>query len=160
MIKEVLKVLLKDIGIPSITLEDMEFTARDNCYWISFREGGKALPTIIGFTEYDGIGVEYTDEGNYIYVDSDTDSVRRFVRDISEEGLSFELDISLEIMEKLIQGGIKFSIVEDYNKEKFCITPGPEVKVVAVGDKGFRLKFQDSSIWVSISESSKIRIYL
>ena len=159
MIKEVLKVLLKDIGIPSITLEDMEFTTKNNCYWISYKEGGKALPTIIGFTEDDIIQAEYTDEGNYLFVD-DKNSLRRFVRDISDEGLSFELDISLEIMEKLIQGGIKFSIVEDYNKEKFCITPGPEVKVVAVGEKGFRLKFQDSSIWVSISESSKIRIYL
>lgn len=158
-IKEVLRVLLKEIGIPSVKSEDMEFSYKDDRYWISYSEYGRVNPTIVGFTEHDIVGVDYTDEGDYIYVDSDGDNLRRFVRDIPEGGLCFDLSISSNIMEKLIKGKIKFSIV-DGNTEEFCLTPGCDVQVMVVGEKGFSLKFQDSTVWVFLSENSKIRIYL
>lgn len=157
-IKEILRVLLKDIGIPSITVEDMEFSHRDNYYWIAYKENGKLNPTIVEFTEQDTIGVDYTDEGNYIFVDSDVDKLRRFVRDISNNGLYFELDISYEIIEKLIQNKIKFSIVEN-DREKFCLTPDSEAQLTLVGEKGLSLKFGESIVWVYLTENSKIRIY-
>lgn len=157
-IKEILRVLLKEIGIPSITVEDMEFTYKDGCYRITYEEGNKVNPTIVGFTEYETINVEYSDEGNYIFIDSDTDSIRRFVRDISDNGLYFELDISYEIIEKLIQNKIKFSIV-DNDREKFCLTPDSGAQLVIVGEKGLSLKFGESIVWVYFTENSKIRIY-
>ena len=157
-IKEILRVLLREIGIPSITVEDMEFTYKDGCYRITYEEGNKVNPTIVGFTEHETINVEYSDEGNYIFIDSDTDSIRRFVRDISDKGLYFELDISYEIIEKLIQNKIKFSIVEN-DREKFCLTPDSGAQLVIVGEKGLSLKFGESIIWVYLTENSRIRIY-
>lgn len=156
-IKEILRVLLREIGIPSIIVEDMEFSYNHCSYWISYRENGKANPTIVGFTEHDSVYVEYTDEGNYIYID-DEGSMRRFVRDISDNGLYFELDISYEIIEKLIQNKIKFSIV-DNDREKFCLTPDSEAQLTLVGEKGLSLKFGESIVWVYLTENSKIRIY-
>lgn len=157
-IREILRVLLREIGIPSITVEDMEFTYKDGCYRITYEEGNKVNPTIVGFTEYETVNVEYSDEGNYIFIDSDTDSIRRFVRDISDNGLHFELDISYEIIEKLIQNKIKFSIVEN-DREKFCLTPDSEAQLTLVGEKGLSLKFGESIVWVYLTENSKIRIY-
>ncbi len=157
-VKEILRVLLKDIGIPSIKVEDMEFSYKDGCYWITYEEGNKINPTIVGFTEYESINVEYSDEGNYIFVDSDTDSIRRFVRDISDKGLYFELDVSREILEKLIQNKIKFSIVEN-DREKFCLDSDGGTQVVVVGEKGLSLKFGESIVWVYLTENSRIRIY-
>lgn len=158
-IKEVLKVLLKEIGIPSIKSGDMEFSYKDDRYWISYSENGKRNLTIVGFTEHDMVDVEYTDEGNYIYIDSDADNLRRFVRDIPEGGLYLDLDISFNTVEKLIEGKIKFSIVTG-DAEKFCLVPGCNTQVAVVGEKGLSLKFQDSLIWVFLSENSKIRIYV
>ena len=63
-VKEILRVLLKELGIPSIKVEDMEFSYKDGCYWIAYEEGKKINPTIVGFTEYESINVEYSDEGN------------------------------------------------------------------------------------------------
>lgn len=155
-IREILRVLLKEIGIPSITVEDMEFTYKDG-YWIYYKESGKLNPTIIGFTEDDSVYVEYTDEGNYIFVDSEV-GPRRFVRDISDNGLYFELDVSREIIEKLIQNKIKFSIVEN-DREKFCLNSDGSTQVTVVGEKGLSLKFGESIVWVYLTENSRIRIY-
>ena len=157
-VKEILRVLLKELGIPSIKVEDMEFSYKDGCYWIAYEEGKKINPTIVGFTEYESINVEYSDEGNYIFVDSDTDSLRRFVRDISDKGLYFELDVSREIIEKLIQNKIKFSIVEN-DREKFCLNSDGGTQVTVVGEKGLSLKFGESIVWVYLTENSRIRIY-
>lgn len=156
-IREILRVLLREIGIPSITVEDMEFSYKDGCYWIAYKESGKPNPTLVGFAECDSVYVGYTDEGNYIIVDSEV-GPRRFIRDISNNGVYFELDISYEIVEKLVQNKIKFSIVEN-DREKFCLTPDSEVQLTLVGEKGLSLKFGESIVWVYLTENSKIRIY-
>lgn len=156
IIEEILRALLKELEITSITLEDMEFSYMDGQYWITYPENGRGSLTTVGFSEYEKIQLDFTG-GRDSLVISDENGVERFTRRILNDIHYFELEESLGNIEKLIKCGIKFSLVED-GEEKFRLYDY-EAQVMAV-DGGLSLSFGNSTIWIRLSKNPKIRIYI
>lgn len=158
VIKDVLRVLLKGMGLDKITLDDMEFSYWNSYYWITYSENGRENPTKVGFHEHEGIRLEYN-KGKYTLIVADENPAYRFTRDVLVEVPFFEVEASPGNVEQLIKHGVQFSIVED-GKERLRLGSCYSAKVMAVEGDELSLKLHDSTIWVNISENSKIRIYV
>lgn len=155
-IENILRALLKEMEITSMTLEDMEFSYTDGQYWITYPENGRGSLTTVGFSEYEKIQLDFTG-GRDSLVISDVNGVERFTRRILNDIHYFELEESFGNIEKLIKSGIKFSLVED-GEEKFRLYDY-EAQVIAA-DGGLVLSFGYSTIWIRLSNNPKIRIYV
>lgn len=155
IIKDILRVLLKELEITSVTLEDMEFSYMNGWYWITYPENGRESLTTVGFSEQEKIQLDYTG-GRDTLVVSNEDDVERFTRRLLDDIHYFELEESFGNIEKLIKRGIKFSLVED-GEEKFRLYDY-EAPVITVD--GGLLEFKDSTIWIRLSRNSKIRLYI
>ena len=155
-IENILRALLKELEITSVTLEDMEFSYTNGWYWITYPENGRESLTTVGFSEYEKIQLDFTG-GRDSLVISDVNGVERFTRRILNDIHYFELEESFGNIEKLIKCGIKFSLVED-GEEKFRLYDY-EAQVATV-DGGLGLSFGNSTIWIRLPKNPKIRIYI
>lgn len=155
-INDKLRILVKEMGLTSITFDGMEISYRDRWYWLAYCENERETPTTVGFPESERIGLDYTG-GRDTLVIYNENGFQRFTRRILDDIHCFELGASFDNIEKLIKRGIKFSIVED-GEDKFRLGDY-EAEVTAAGD-GLSLKFNDSIIWIYLSKSYKIRIYV
>ena len=157
-IKEILRILLKELEITNVTLEDMEFSYMDRWYWITYPENGKENPTTVGFPEFERIELDFTG-GRDTLVVCNENGFQRFTRRILDDIHCFEMEALFENIEKLVKRGIRFSLVED-GEERFRLGSDYEVQEIALEDTGLKLKIHGAMIWTRISENSKIRIYL
>ena len=155
-INDKLRILVKEMGLTNIIFDGMEISYRDRWYWLTYYEDGRDTPTTVGFPESERIGLDYTGGRDTLVVYNEN-GFQRFTRRILDDVHCFELEASFDNIEKLIKRGIKFSIVED-GEDKFRLGDY-EAEVTAAGD-GLSLKFNDSIIWIYLSKSYKIRIYV
>ncbi len=150
------RILIKEMGLTDIAFDGIRISYRDRWYWLTYYENGRETPTTVGFPEFERIGLDFTGGRDTLVVYNEN-GFQRFTRRISDDIHFFEIEASFDNIEKLIKRSIKFSIVED-GEDKFRLGDY-EAEVTAAGD-GLSLKFNDSIIWIYLSKSYKIRIYV
>lgn len=156
-INDKLRILVREMGLTNITFDGMEISYMDRWYWLAYYENGREIPTTVGFPDCERVNLECDDNGDNFLVISNDNGKRRFVRRIYENPY-FELESSFDNIEKLIKRGVKFSIVED-GKDKFRFSSNEVQAIVSVRD-GISIQFKDTTIWISLSENSKVRLYI
>lgn len=153
-INDKLRIFVREMGLTNTTFGGMEISYIDRWYYLAYCENG--IPTTIGFPDCERVNLECDGNGNNLLVISNDNGKRRFVRSIHENPY-FELEASFDNIEKLTKHGVKFSIVED-GKDKFRFSSNEVQAIVSVGG-GISIQFKDTTVWISLSENSKVRLY-
>ena len=154
-----IKFLLRDLGIPKVTVLDMEFLTKGENYTMGFIEEGNENPTIIGFEKDDTIEIRNFARARLIEIKSPQNFLK-FSRNIPMDiPLSFDLRPLVTTLLKLIEEKIDFQILNGAAKIMEVKHSDTEINALCTADEVGMEFPQGSQVWINLrNEYTKIRI--